>query len=329
MKVMILAAGEGTRLRPHTLKLPKPSIPFLGSPLAYYSLSLFQDPKNLDLVINTFHLPEKVKHTYEGIRHKVNSIQFSDESGAILGSGGGLKKAQPLIQTSESFFMLNADEVLIPQEAGLLERAYEYHLQSKNIATLLVMKHPLVGVQFGGVWTNQQKILGFGKTPYLPGAEPWHFLGIQILSPEIFAYLPEGKESNILYDGVTLALRDGKQAGIFEVSAHWYETGNPQDFLKATRECLKHYANQDPHFLKFWQTQELFRSEKFHLHRTNTSTCLVAESSLHSISQVRPEGFCVIGSNLSCMGEVQINNSVVGDDQRLLPGEKIVETILI
>lgn len=329
MKVMILAAGEGTRFRPHTLTLPKPAIPFLGVPLAFHSLGLFDKLETLELVVNTYHLPAKIKQTYLSIESKVQSLQFSDEAGTILGSGGGLKKAQSLIQATEPFFMMNADEVILPAYSQILEKAYQHHLKSKNISTLLVMKHPLVGTKFGGVWTENDSVIGFGKSAPRKESQAWHFLGIQILSPDVFNFVPENKESNILYDGLTQALQDGQHVGFYEVDALWFETGNPLDFLQATKECLEHIKNQDTYGKSIQQTISKFSEEKFHLLQQDTSLCLAAESSLSKISELSYQGFNVIGQNLTCHGPVQIQNSVIGNNQSLLPGEKVSDSILI
>lgn len=60
MNVMLLAAGEGTRLRPYTEILPKPAIPFLTIPLAAHALSFLRGFTIDKLVVNTFHLPHKI-----------------------------------------------------------------------------------------------------------------------------------------------------------------------------------------------------------------------------------------------------------------------------
>lgn len=329
MKAMILAAGEGTRLRPHTLKLPKPTIPFLGIPLAYYSLGLFENTAELDVVVNTFHLPTQIENTYQQVKKHIRSLNFSHETGRILGSGGGLKNAEVHIGKGESFFMLNADEVILPADPSVLRKAFDFHNQSKNLSTLLVMKHPLVGSKFGGVWTEGKSIKGFGKTSPQPGLEPWHFLGIQILSPEIFDFLPLDQESNILYDAITMALKQGHQAGIFEVDGLWFETGNPQDFLHATQECLKILNSEGKHRTQLLQIQKRFKQEDFILAKTDTALNLVSASSMEVLKNSHLRGYNVIGSNLICHGPVEIQNAVIGNQVTLFSGEKVTDTLIV
>ncbi|HPI41645.1 MAG TPA: sugar phosphate nucleotidyltransferase, partial [Pseudobdellovibrionaceae bacterium] len=89
MKIMMLTAGEGTRLRPYTHKLPKPALPFLGVPLLTYPLTLVKDLGITDIVFNTYHLPELLKKTVRGLSKENGNIHFSDEVGQIRASAGG------------------------------------------------------------------------------------------------------------------------------------------------------------------------------------------------------------------------------------------------
>ncbi len=240
MNVMLLAAGEGTRLRPYTLTLPKPAMPFLNIPLAAHSLG-FLDGVNVDkLVVNTFHLAAKIHSLFEGLPHGAKELIFSDEKGKILGSGGGLGNAREHFKGGRDFVMMNADEVILPKNSNVFNEAVNVHKKSHALATLMVKDHPGVGTQFGGVWVDaDNKVLGFGKTA-LPGAvRAWHFIGVQILSEKVFDFIPAEGESNILYDALTTAIQQGHLVQAFPFECTWFETGNPHDYLEATAECLK------------------------------------------------------------------------------------------
>ena len=76
MKVMILAAGLGTRLIPHTLTTPKAAMPFLNTPLAAYGLELIAPIKPKGLVVNTYHLPELVEKLFANASYPHDKAQL-------------------------------------------------------------------------------------------------------------------------------------------------------------------------------------------------------------------------------------------------------------
>ena len=175
MNVMLLAAGEGTRLRPYTNILPKPAIPFLNIPLAAHSLSFLNDIAIDKLVVNTFHLPEKVHTLFQRLPHGAKELYFSDEVGEILGNGGGLGKAAKYFAGGGDFIMMNSDEVILPVDPFVMKKAIEKHKASNAICTLMVMDHPGVGTQFGGVWADANNLVkGFGKDAVPDTKKAWH-----------------------------------------------------------------------------------------------------------------------------------------------------------
>jgi mannose-1-phosphate guanylyltransferase len=270
MNVMLLAAGEGTRLRPYTLEIPKPVIPFLSAPLACYSLSLLQDIEIDRLVVNTYHLPDKVRTLFRTFPSQWNDLQFSSEEGELLGSGGGVHKAKVHLQGRGDFFVLNSDEVILPHQMKTLEDMLAFHRWHKGIATLLTIEHPEVGSKFGGAWLNEgTQIKCFSKTnPGTKAPRGLHFVGVLLLSDKIFKYFkPEVQVENILYETLTAAMSEGEEVHAFECKAEWFETGNPTDFMKATESCMRELQNSKsnrPYWHEYlMQTIRLYSQNKY------------------------------------------------------------------
>lgn len=242
MNVMILAAGEGTRFRPYTLTTPKPAIPFLGIPLACYTLSLIREIKLKKIVVNTYHLPEKITELYKSLPIDQNHLSFSHEKEIILGSGGGLGQARPLLKRDENVLMMNADEVILPHKPRVIDQLIKYHQTTNALATLLTTTHSEVGTKFGGVWVDaHNKVYGFGMgQPFFThDLNAQHFMGVQLLSYKIFNYIDSEKPSNILHDVLIKAIKAGEKVNTLHITCDWFETGNLQDYNIATQKCIE------------------------------------------------------------------------------------------
>lgn len=313
MKLMLLAAGEGTRLRPYTAILPKPAIPFLNVPLAGHALNFLGDLEIDHLVVNTYYLPEEIHRLFHTVPHGARQLSFSDEVGQILGSGGGLGKARGHFMLEDAFIMMNADEVILPRESDIARKALHHHTSHDNLATIMVMDHPGVGTQFGGVWTDgNNKVLGFGKTPIAGAVKAWHFVGVQILSKEVFQYIPLEGESNILYDALTAGIRDGLQVEAYPFECSWFETGNPTDFLSATEKCLRYLSSDEDSFQKKALSRALqrFVPEPCTIQKRPEALVLAPDSVAVPPSAVK--GFLCAGPKALIPEDAQLRNVVIG-----------------
>src|SRR6202041_3076112 len=100
------------RFRPATDILPKPAIPLLNVPLAFYNLQVFQQLGLDKLSVNLHHLPDQMKEVFQKNSEKIGvPIFFSDEADGILGTGGAVKRARPLVEGHGTFIVGNSDVV--------------------------------------------------------------------------------------------------------------------------------------------------------------------------------------------------------------------------
>lgn len=316
MNVFLLAAGQGTRLRPFTETLPKPAIPFLTIPLAAYSLNLIKELSYNKLIVNTFHLPMEVHKLFsQTLPNSKVSLHFSDEKDFIRGSGGALKFAEKAID-ADTIMLLNSDEVTIPHQAGVLTKALQEHESSDSIATLIVTEHTEVGSKFGGVWVDENNnIMGFGKTKVENSHRGYHFIGTQFLNRRILDFIPENCESNILYDGVQAALNKGFKAKVFPIACTWFETGNPQDFFHAQECCLNEILNNTPVGIYLSEAINNFALEKTEYIQTPSAKIIKASSATIDDS-AKLQGTICLGAKAviekNChLTQVNINSDVV------------------
>ena len=105
---MILAAGRGERMRPHTDSRPKPLIPVAGKPLIQRHLENLRAAGIREVVINLGWLGERIRETVgDGSRFGM-AVQYSEEGWPALESGGGIFHALPLLGR-EPFLVVNGD----------------------------------------------------------------------------------------------------------------------------------------------------------------------------------------------------------------------------
>lgn len=329
MNVMLLAAGEGTRLRPYTDVLPKPAIPFLTVPLAAHSLNFLKGSSIEKLVVNTFHLPHKIHELFHNLPHGAKELVFSDEVGKILGNGGGLGKARSHFDGGGDFVMMNSDEVILPERSDFLNQALQLHKKNKALATLLVMDYPGIGTKFGGVWcTKEGQVLGFGKSPVAGSQRAWHFIGVQILSEEIFSFIPSSGPSNILYDAVAKGIADGRYVQVVPIQCSWFETGNPLDFFEASAQCFNFLdSKQDSYQKRFLlDTLHRFAPEGVEIKNLGSSQRLYSRGAQIADS-TQLEGLVVLSAGARIGGRCRLKNIVVGSGASVPAGTEAQDTL--
>lgn len=109
MKAMIFCAGLGTRFKPWTDKHPKALALVNGKSLLQRNIEYLQQYQIRDVVINVHHFSEQIINAIEKNDGWGSNILISNETEALLETGGGLLKAQPLLSNGQPFITLNAD----------------------------------------------------------------------------------------------------------------------------------------------------------------------------------------------------------------------------
>lgn len=309
-------AGLGTRLRPFTDFYPKPCLPFLNLPLAYYGFHLLKTQGVTDLVYNVHHLPNAVHKTLKPLAHQVRKLFVSDESAQILGSGGALWNAQEYLKSQDYFWVANGDEILVPLEHNPLQSLVDLAIKKEPLAVLLTCDHPELLKKFKAVWINSQnQVIGFGKEPPEPHSRPVHYTGYKLFSRKIFDYLPSG-ESNIFYDVLVKAMSMGEKVLV----AHhphlpWYETGDFSSWLYASRTlALQHWD-----YVK--QVHQSF-GQNFERHILSPQDSLVTPTGWRSPQHWTCRGHNVIGPQSVIPENTDLENCIVLEQARLEANKK-------
>ena len=109
MKALLLAAGFGTRLQPFTLEHPKALAPVNRKSLLQRNIEYLQTQGINDILVNVHHFANQIIHAIEINQGWGSTISISDETDAVLETGGGLLKAKWFFDKEEDFVVMNVD----------------------------------------------------------------------------------------------------------------------------------------------------------------------------------------------------------------------------
>jgi len=204
MRAMIMAAGLGTRMRPLTDTLPKPLIAVAGKPLIDHAIDRLVQARVKTIVVNVHYHAEKLKAHLA--KRKDAEIVISDETGGILGTGGGVAKALPHLG-KDAFFVVNSDSIWIEGAAHALERM-TMRWDTQAMDALLLLAPMVTALGFEGAGDFLMDAEGhLARVPEMKLA-PFAFMGVQIVHPRLFADAPKGTFTmNLLWDRAIAARR--------------------------------------------------------------------------------------------------------------------------
>ena len=228
---MILAAGLGTRLRPLTNTIPKPLLPIGGTPLIVWNLLLLRRHGFREVVVNLHYLGSMIEQTLGNGSKFGLRIQYSYEP-LILGTGGGIKQAEPYF-SGNPVLVLNSD-TLVELD---LEALMAFHRSNKAAATLVVREDP-DAEQWGLVEVGEKqrivRITGKGPTDSVPTV-PRMFAGVHILEPQLLRDVPKGVMSSII-DPYVAAIARGEVVLGFDLTGYWSDIGTIERYEQAEQD---------------------------------------------------------------------------------------------
>jgi len=218
---IVLAAGLGTRMRPYNGNIPKPLVALGGKSLIDYSLDRLADAGVERAVVNVHHLADLLEQHLAS--RKQPKIVISDERGELLGTGGGIAKALPVLGDAP-FFLVNSDTLWLdgvkPNFARLAE-AFDPAIMD----ALLLLASTAGSIGYTG--RGDFAMLPDGRLRKRGEREvvPFVYAGAAILSPMLFTDVPKGAFSlTLLFDRA--AAKD-RLFGL-RLEGVWMHVGTPE-----------------------------------------------------------------------------------------------------
>lgn len=225
---MILAAGLGLRMRPLTLTTPKPLLKVAGKPIIDYGVEKLIDAGVPKAIVNKHYLPDQIDHWARQVKNI--HMEVSDETDAVLETGGGIVRALPRLG-SNPFYVLNSDCFWTEQGIPALQRLGEGWNDAK-MDCLLLLCAPRQTTGYDG--SGDFKLAPDGRLTR-ENHDALAYIGGYIVHPRLFAGVAESKFSmNILWDK---AIAEGRLYGLAH-AGHWLHVGTP-DSIAAAEAYLK------------------------------------------------------------------------------------------
>lgn len=245
MKAMIFAAGLGTRLRPLTDHMPKALVPVAGVPMLQHVLLRVKAAGFREVVVNIHHFGQQIIDFLQANDNFGLDLHISDERGELLDTGGGILKAQRLLNDGEPFLVHNADILSDIDLAAL----YRKHLDSHADATLAVShrqtsRYLLLDQDYRlHGWLNKQtgetRPEGFDCNPTL--YQEYAFGGIHVVSPSLLPLMEAGGwqgKFSIIPFYLSVCSQAVIQGYPFD-GAQWFDIGKPETLALAEQALGK------------------------------------------------------------------------------------------
>jgi MurNAc alpha-1-phosphate uridylyltransferase len=229
-KAMVLAAGLGVRMRPLTDNIPKPLVRVAGQPLLDHVLDKLGSAGVTEAVVNVHYLPDRIiEHTKGRTRPRVI---ISDERDQVLGTGGGVVKALPLLGPAP-FFHVNSDTMWIDGVRSNLARLAET-FDPERMDILLLMAPTTSSIGYGGRGDYAMLPDGALRKRKEHQVVPFVYAGAAIMSPSLFEAAPQGQFSlTKIFD------RANERERLFglRLDGVWMHVGTP-DAIEAAEEAF-------------------------------------------------------------------------------------------
>ncbi len=261
MRAMILAAGFGTRLFPLTIDRAKPAIPFLNRPLVGYVAEYLAGFGCREVGVNLHHESDSMRRALgDGTRFGVNLTYVEEPE--ILGTGGALANARAFLD-GNTFIVING-KIITDID---LHAALATHRRASALATLILRRNH-ARERFSVVHTTADNLIsGFGGMPSrasdngdrdgsgqsreslnersdrahgVMNDAPLMFTGIQILEPEIFAYIPPHGFSHTTTDVYPHAIAQGERVVAYIAEGMWHELSTIERYMDISIALMRH-----------------------------------------------------------------------------------------
>jgi mannose-1-phosphate guanylyltransferase/phosphomannomutase len=237
VKAVVMAGGEGTRLRPLTSNQPKPMVPIVGKPCMEHILELLRLHGFEDVVVTVAFLPQAIRSYFGDGTNLGIDIQYSVEE-SPLGTAGSVRLASDALD--DTFLVISGDALCDID----LKKIVEFH-QEKGAAVTIGLKSVENPLEFGIVVTDED-----GKVERFLEKPSWGQVfsdtintGIYVLEPEVLKHVPTDRPFDFSKELFPLLLEMGRPIYGYVCEGYWQDIGNLDQYRQANFDALDEKVN--------------------------------------------------------------------------------------
>jgi mannose-1-phosphate guanylyltransferase/phosphomannomutase len=232
VKAVVMAGGEGTRLRPLTSNQPKPMVPIVGKPCMEHILELLRAHGFEDVIVTVAFLPQAIRSYFgDGTSLGLN-IQYSVEE-SPLGTAGSVRLASDALD--DTFLVISGDALCDIDLAQIVD----FH-REKGAAVTIGLKSVENPLEFGIVVTDED-----GKVERFLEKPSWGQVfsdtintGIYVLEPEVLKHVPTDRPYDFSKELFPLLLEMGRPIYGYVCDGYWQDIGNLDQYRQANFDAL-------------------------------------------------------------------------------------------
>jgi mannose-1-phosphate guanylyltransferase / phosphomannomutase len=233
MKAVVMAGGEGTRLRPLTSNQPKPMVPVVGKPCMEHILELLREHGMTEVIVTVAFLPQAIRSYFGQGETLGMEVGYSVEE-SPLGTAGSVKLAAK--QLDETFLVISGDALCDVDLSELVA----FH-REKGAAVTIGLKSVDNPLEFGIVVTDEEgRIERFLEKP------SWSQVfsdtintGIYVLEPEVLNHVPTDRPYDFSKELFPYLLEMGRPLYGYVMDGYWQDIGNLDQFRQANFDALE------------------------------------------------------------------------------------------
>jgi mannose-1-phosphate guanylyltransferase/phosphomannomutase len=316
VKAVIMAGGEGTRLRPLTSNSPKPMLPLANKPMMEHIVDLLKRHGFDDIVVTVAFMANHIRTYFgDGSEFGVRMVYATEDQ--PLGTAGSVRNA--MAELDDRFLVISGD-VLTDIDLG---RLVEFHEKQKALATigLAAVENPL---EFGIVITRPD-----GSVDRFLEKPTWGEVfsdtintGIFVLEPEIFEAIPEGRAVDFSSEVFPTLLADGRPLFGAVTEGYWEDVGTLEAYLRAHKDVLD--GKVEVEVPGFQLNEEVWLGEGAEVDPgAEVPGCAIIGPSCRIDAGARIGPYTVLGSNVRVRRDADLERAVVHDNTYLGEGVRL------